>query len=241
MTARRGNLPACSPYHARPVRPLPPAIRIACALIASAWCALAGGCQLIGLPAVMAESYKRSSTHSVDSEYTDLAGHSFAVIVAADRVIQADDPNLVPELIIACAERLRENAGSSGYVPPQTIMAYMANNPRWVAMSPGDLAKDLGVERLIFVDLIDFRLHEPGNAYIWDGRASASVGVLEAESPNPDDFAYRKEVMVKFPNDKNVGREDMQRSVVRTRLQLRLVDRIVWNFYEHEEPYYPEY
>ncbi len=215
--------------------------RIASAVVAALCCALPGGCQLIGLPAVMAESYKRSSTHAVEPEYTGLEGHSFAVIVAADRVIQADDPNLLPELLIACSERLREYAGANGYVPPQTVMEYMANNPRWVAMSPTDLAKDLGVERLVYVDLIDFRLHEPGNAYIWDGRASASVGVLEMDTPNPDDFIYRKEVVVQFPNEKNVGREDMQQSVVRTRLQIRLVDRIVWNFYEHEEPYYPEY
>lgn len=199
------------------------------------------GCEIVGVASVMAESYKRTSTHAVSEEYTGLSGKSFAVMVVADRALQADMPALVPTLTVAMTERLRENANGSGYVPAGTMVRFVSENPRAAVLSPAEIAQTLGVERLVHVELLDFRLHEPGNAHLWDGLASARVGVLEADGAIPDDFAYRKDVTVRFPSQSGVSRSEMQETIVQSRLITRLVDRVVWNFYEHQEPYYPEY
>ncbi|TVQ64308.1 MAG: hypothetical protein EA379_01905 [Phycisphaerales bacterium] len=208
---------------------------LACALCVGA------GCEIAGLASVMVESYKRSSTRLVPAEYRGLEGKNFAVIVSADRVIQSDNPNLVSRMQVAISERLREHAGGAGYVPPDIMLAYLGANPRWAAKPFGDIAEELGVERLIIVELLDFRLHEPGNPHIWNGAAAATVGVIEADGPLPDEFLFRSQQRVMFPDGDGYGPLDFSASFVSMRLQTRLLDRVTWLFYDHQEPYYPSY
>lgn len=189
----------------------------------------------------MVESYKESSTREVVAEYEGLDGKSFAVVVAADRYIQAQYPDLVPQLVARASERLRAETGALGYVPPGIMINYMNQNPRWVALTYSELAEVLGVDRLVFVDIVEFRLNEPGNQYVWEGVAAATVGVAEIESFAPDEFAFRRELRVGFPDGKGFTSNDFDGETVKLRLLNRITDRITWLFYNHQEPYYPDY
>lgn len=211
------------------------------ALVGGALLVMGGGCQIVGIAGVMAESYKRSSTRTIPAEYTGLQGKNFAVIVSSDRVIQSDHPNLVPRMQMAIIERLRANVNASGFVPSDLMLTYLATNPRWAARPFSDIAEELGVERLIVIELLEYRLHEPGNTYLWNGAAAASVGVVEADGPLGDEFVFRKQLRVQFPDSDGYGPMDFGASFVSMRLQTRLLDRVTWLFYDHEEPYYPDY
>ncbi|MGP1309199.1 MAG: hypothetical protein ACTS27_03250 [Phycisphaerales bacterium] len=189
----------------------------------------------------MVESYKESSTREVPADYLGLQGKSFAVVVAADRAIQAQFPGIVPQLVARVSERLRAESGASGYVPPGIMINYMNQKPRWVALTYSELAEELGVERLVFIDLTEFRLNEPGNQFVWEGIAAATVGVAEMESFAPDEFSYRRELRVDFPDGKGFTSNDFGGDVVQSRLLNRITDRITWLFYNHQEPYYPDY
>ncbi len=217
-------------------------LRSAAAIFAGAVALVAGsGCEIVGLASVMAESYKRTGTHEVEAEYRGLEGKSFAVIVAADRALMAEYPRLQAEVTTVIAQRLRMESGASGYVPPDVILKFQTEEPRWKAMSVQDLAEELGVERLVFVELTDFRLREQGNAYLWSGVASAQVGVLEADGAIDDEFVFRKSVKVDFPDKDGFGPQDYSADHVTMRLRTRMCDRIVWLFHDHQEPYYPDY
>jgi hypothetical protein len=203
---------------------------------------LGSGCGLVGgLVGGVAESYKRSSTHTIESKYRGLEGHSFAVVVLADRVIQADHPEVVAKLTLDISERLATEAGSTGYVPGGQVLDYQFNHPRWVTMTTGQLAKEFGVERIVYVDVTEYRLNDPGNQYIWQGVATAMLGVSAADGPLPDEFEFQEQVRVRFPDKDGVGPTDMSRPLVVTALTQRLTDRISWLLYDHEEPYYPDY
>lgn len=203
---------------------------------------LSAGCTTVGaLVGGMAESARRSGTSEVDAEYKGLAGKSFAVIVAADRIIQADFPDAVARLSTAIADRLRQNAGASGFVPGEQVLQWQYNNPRWSAMPVAQLAQELQVERLVYVDLIEYRLNDPGNAYLWSGLATANVGVIEADSSIPDDFAYQAQLTVRFPDEEGMGPAELPLAAVNTELARRMTDRVSWLFYKHEEPNELEY
>ncbi|MCB9847574.1 MAG: hypothetical protein H6814_04085 [Phycisphaeraceae bacterium] len=202
---------------------------------------LQGGCWIPTLIGGMAESYKASSTHEIPLEYDGLQGHSFAVMVTADRRIQSLDPGLVARLTLAMTNRLVENAGASGVVPAPTILELQYSTPGWAAIDYQQICETLGVERLIIVDLYEYRLNEPGNAYLWDGQATAQVGVVEAGGILGDDFVYSKTVSVGFPDGSGFGPADMPMQTVAQRLQQRLIDRVTWLFFDHEEMYYMDY
>ena len=200
-----------------------------------------GGCVIPTLIGGMMESYKQSSTREIPLEYDGLQGHSFALMVAADRRVQSTDPGLVPKLTTAMTARLVQNSGATGVVPPQTILEMQYATPGWAALDYQLMCETLGVDFLIIVDLYEYRLNEPGNAFLWDGRATAQVGVVEAGSALGDDYVFSKTISVGFPDGKGFGPTDMSGAEVSQRLQQRLVDRVTWLFYDHQEAYYMDY
>lgn len=217
------------------------------------WCAAAllsatvlfsGGCNIFGFGGAMLESYRRSSTKSVQPEYTGLKGKNWAVVVVADRSIQAELPDIVPWMTGKICERLTKEQPTiiaKGMAPASRVLRYQYDHPSWVTKPHSELAKDLQVDRLIVVEIIEYRLNDPGNQYLWNGLASGTVGVIEAESSLKDEFTFQKSVRVRFPDDENYGPNDFDRAVVATALGQRFLDRVTWLFYTHEEPYYPKY
>lgn len=206
--------------------------------------AVLGGCAIAGFGGAMVESYRRQSTRTVEADYHDLTGKRWAVVVSANRVTQADYPQVVPFLTTRMTERLLEQQNqiaAAGYVPADRVLAFQYENPRWIAMARGELAKAMGVDRLIFVELVEYRLNDPGNQYLWNGVATGVVGVVEADSPLPDEFAFERAIQVTFPDQSSLGPGDISAQLVATALASRFVDRVTWIFYRHEEPYYPKY
>jgi hypothetical protein len=203
-----------------------------------------GGCGAAGFGGAMIESYRRNSTRPVEAEYLGLGGKRWAVVVSANRIIQADHPHIVGYITAKVTERLllqQEQVAATGFVPAENILAFQYDHPRWVAMPRGELARELGVDRVIFVELVEYRLNDPGNQYLWDGVATGTVGVIEEDSPLPDEFVFERSIRVTFPDGTGLGPNDVPRQGVATALASRFVDRASWLFYKHEEPYYPKY
>jgi hypothetical protein len=181
--------------------------------------------------------------HEVKAKYTGFGGKSFAVVVAADRMIQADFPQLVGQLTTTVANRIQEKVGEddpalapTGWVPPESILNFQYRNPRWIAMSARDLAKELGVDRLVYVDVSEFRLSEPGNAYLWAGVAAGTVSVYEVSDLDSEGYAFHEAIRVTFPTkEKALGPAQLSGDVVQIELAKRFVDRASWLFYDHRE------
>lgn len=202
------------------------------------------GCNIFAFGGAMVESYRRSSTKTVKAEYNGLTGKNWGVIIVADRAVQAEFPELVPWLSGKITERLtkeQSKINAAGMVPAARILRFTGEHPAWVTMPYSELAKELQVDRLIVVEIMEYRLNDPGNQYLWNGHASGTLGVIEAESALPDEFAFEKSIRVRFPDDENYGQNDLSRATVATALGGRFLDRISWVFYSHEEPYYPKY
>ena len=203
-----------------------------------------GGCKVAGFAAVTYDNYQRSGTHRVAEEYKGLAAKSWAVVVIADRSIQAETPDLLPWMTRQICERLTKEQpkiGASGMAPAERVLRYQYDHPTWAAMPYGELAKALTVDRLIIVEIIEYRLNEPGNQYLWSGLATGNVGVIESESATPDEFAFEKPISVRFPDGESFGPTDYDRQTVATRLGGRFIDRATWLFYSHDEPNVPKY
>lgn len=193
-----------------------------------------GGClgELIG---GMAQSAHRQGSTSVAAKTDVLDGHSFAVVVVVDRSTAATSPALAQTLSLRMTKLLAENSLASGFAPAEQVIAYLGNKPSWRAWPRGRLPEELGVDRVVLVDMIEYRVYEPGNAYLWDGLAWGSVEVYDAQAFDPDRPIYEEEVRVRFPDATGVSTTEMQESLVKTELLRRFVNRASWLFYEHKE------
>jgi hypothetical protein len=200
------------------------------------------GCQI---PGFFIESYRRESTHEIKGEYRGLEGKDFAVVVTADRVIQAENPDLVGYLTYKVSEKLASSENvprAGGFVPPEDVLRYTYAHPGWTSKPMSDLAKGLGgVKRIVYIEMFEYQLHEAGNQYEWEGVAAGNVSVVEIDSSTPNDFAFQRQVTVKYPDKKGYGPSEIAQSAVQTVLASRFVDRASWLMFDHQEPYYPEY
>ncbi|MBX3323384.1 MAG: hypothetical protein KF757_10370 [Phycisphaeraceae bacterium] len=199
------------------------------------------GCMVGTLVGGMAASAKRHGDHMVYTDYEGLSNKSFAAVVVADRVIEAEYAGLtatmmqrINNMIAEAHAQLPDGAIAAPNVDRMLRVLYA--NPRWVAMPRQDVAKMLGVDRLIVVDLAVYRLHEPGNVHIWDGVAAGTVSVFEADGPMPDDAVYEKAITVTFPDGRGFMTTDLRFDVVNTELSRRFSNRVAWLFFDHKEP-----
>lgn len=213
-------------------------IGLAAAATAMSALALTTGCQIVG---AMAASHHRQSSHEVKAKYRGLADKTFAVVVSADRSIQADHPDIVVTLTRGIARRLAEETGASGYVPANEVLAFQYQRPNWVAMTPLQLAEEFGVQRLVFVDLAEYRLTDPGNPYVWKGVAIGTVSVTEADGSMPSIFTFRESIRVGYPDLEGVSPLEQPRDTVKIALTNRFEQRAAWLFFDHMEKNTIEY
>jgi hypothetical protein len=103
-------------------------------------------------------------------------------------------------------------------------------------MTREDIANLLGVERLVVIEIVDYRLHEPGNQYVWDGAVAGVVSVYESDSSLPNDPVFEKALSISFPDSTGFMRSDIPEAAVTAELSNRFINRAAWLFYEHEEP-----
>jgi hypothetical protein len=193
------------------------------------------GCIIAAAVGGMAESYNRTGTTVYPAQYTGIAGKSFAVVATGSRLMESEHPGLTARLIQRVNNRIIANAAPSHAIPSNDLLSVLYNTPQWPAMTRGEVAEMLGVERLIVIEIIDYSLQEAGNQYVWDGVASVLVTVFESDGGFPDDPVFEKAIRVTFPDSTGLLRTDIPESAVTTELSNRIVNRVSWLFYEHEE------
>jgi len=195
-----------------------------------------GGCALFGAAGIMAEEARRNAKVKVPPLYEGLEGKTFAVVVEAPQTLEMTYPEVVPRITVAVADRLKEHSGATAYVPGDVSYAMVRNNPGLLMRSYKAVAEELDdVDRLVWITLDEFRLHDAGNRYLWKGVASGSVMVIDAESALEDDIVFERAIRVAYPDIQGVSRDDQNEAQVGFELLRRFINRASWPFYEHEE------
>ena len=214
-------------------------VRRLVAVMLSTWLLSTSGCIIPAAIGGMAESFQRTGTTDVDAEYRGLEGHSFAVVVNADRSVQANEPGLLNRMTSRITDRVaKQYVGTVGtaFIPADRLLTVLYNNPQWPAMPPSELGAMLGVDRLVWIDIIEYRLNEPGNQYVWDGVAAGNVAVYDINSMLADEPVFERSVQVAFPDSQGFLRQQISPAAVTSELSNRFVTRTSWLFYDHEEP-----
>ncbi len=194
------------------------------------------GCVIGAAVGGMAESYRRTGSTSYPAEYERIAGKSFAVVCSASRVIEAEHPGITSRINMRVNNRLIQNANPSYAIPSADLLTVLYNTPQWPAMTRNEVAKLLGVERLIVIEIVDYRLNETGNQYVWDGAIAGIITVFESDSALPNDPIYEKSISIRFPDSSGFMKSDIPGAAVTAELSNRFINRAAWLFYEHDEP-----
>jgi len=204
---------------------------LACAALLFALVVLSASCQLAG---GMAESFERTKIVEVPAVYYGLNDKRIAVMVDAPLDIQYEHPNAVPSLTELITLRISSHCKSSKLLPTRAVLGYQNQNVYWPTMDYHQLAKELGVERIVIIDLIEYRLFSPGNSYYWDGRIVSDINIFEAESPDSTSFGFTHRLTTTFPPVEAVSRSQATQQQVEFGLQQDFSQRASWLFYDHK-------
>lgn len=164
----------------------------------------------LALPALLAACLPLAScqwdplghTVSVKAQYTNLKDQTVAVLVSVPRHIL--DPDAARDIGTAITRRLAANEDLKEQhvkiIPQGRVQAFVDENPYWALRQPTVIQKSLGVTRLIWIDINEFRTHEEGSAGdLIQGVANGHVRVLESDNCAGDHFAHDQPTEAFYP------------------------------------------
>lgn len=193
----------------------------------------AAGCETIGAPIAAFDS--EDGPQPVAAQYTDLQGRSVAVMVRAGEMTRYRFPEAVEALTNGMTRSIAQNVEGVTVVPTSRSLAYQAQHPYWGAVPPSRLITAMDVERLIIVDVAEYRTQEPGNQYLWRGVIDALIAVYEAESIDPDNKAFEQRVRAEWPEGTTVGLTKGDDATIQAAALSMFTLRGAGLFYDHEE------
>lgn len=194
------------------------------ASLALAMLAASSGCEAIGY---FAQAIDSETDVEFVAKYDGLNGKRIAVLVDAPLDTQYEHVTAVPALCDYISAGLKETSDGARILPPNYAVAYQANNINWPSMDIGDLAKALGVERLVIVDLVEYRLQAPGNSYLWDGVLVGDINIFEADGADPTTPVFSERVKVRYPSEDGVERDKAPAATVEQGLQIKFAQDTV--------------
>lgn len=198
-----------------------------------------GGC-IAGAVGAIGQQIERGKKLDVPAAYDGIDGKTCAVIVNADYATLVEHPAVVKNITANISARIQQYVKGATVLPPATVLAWQYRTPQWRAMPYGEVAKELGVDRLVYIDLYEYRLNPTGNSYLWDGVAAGNIGIIEADGLAPDEFVYTTNIVAKFPDKEGIGKESARREEIELGLLTLFIQRTSWLFYRHIEDKYPK-
>ena len=142
--------------------------------------ATCSGCNYLAAAAAMTPVYK-------DPVYTGLAHQSVGVMVWADRGVSIDWPDIQLDTAGSIQSKLQatqknkadELSGTTWPVLPASIVRYQRDHPEIDAYPITDTAPKLGVTRLIYIEIQEFRTRSETAVELYRGSMSANIKIME--------------------------------------------------------------
>lgn len=211
-----------------------------CVLSGIAATTLLAGCWVPGVVAAVGDNIDRAKDVEVLAKYQGLENKTVAILIHADMEVQYEHPTTLANMAINLDVKLRKEVSGIRVLNQRTALEWAHLHPSWPTMPYSVIAEELDVQRILVVDLYEFRLTPPGNRWIWEGVAAANVGIVEADGLDPDAFAEEFMIKAEFPTIKGLSREQATRQNVELGLQKTFLDEVAFLFYDHVVPKYPD-
>ncbi len=222
------------------------ALRSLC-LLAVLALSMSTGCAAVNLAAGMAQNEEYQKLLIVPAAYEGLAGKEVAVLINTNMTMMYEHPQLAERIALGVAKGLQDHADDLipgvKVINPQLTLRWQYSTPGWTMMSYADMAATLHAERVIIIDVYEYRLHPPGNRYQWEAVCASTVRIVEAgeDAIDPETPRAEFEIIARYPqNMDTLPVDSAEPQLIEAGLLLGFMQKTLWLFYEHEEPKYPD-
>lgn len=203
------------------------------------------GCQLFSVASVVKQIEEEQTVLDVSSQYDGLKNNTVGFLLNVDLGIHYEDPLFRTQVSEGIAKRITQVVDGVKVLDPRAIVNWQDRNSQWPLMGMQEIIVQLKsifgkCNRLVIVDVQEYRLNPRGNRYLWEGICRAFVKVAEEDSDQISSFVEVFEINSKFPETRNVTREEASGNQIRQGLISRFIRDVSWLFYRHAEWKYPE-
>ena len=155
------------------------------------------GCEPVGY--VAHGLFGGAKSREVEARYRELEGRSVAVVVSADSYLMYAYPQARSAITRVASRQIHQHVENARVKSPYEVIEYQRTNGHWHALPYSQLLADMNVERVVLIDLLEYRTREPGNPHLYQGVATGNVLVIAADSDDPDNADFEDVVQVEFP------------------------------------------
>jgi hypothetical protein len=198
------------------------------------------GCQVGQLVGGMAQTNEYQKLVDMPPRYNGLENKTVAVLVQADMATLYEFPDVAANIAGGVSARIGRDVPGAKVLHPSYVINWQYRTPQWNVLPYGEMCAQLNVDRIVFIDILEFRLNPPGNRYLWEGACVGRIGLAERESIDPDSFVETIDLAARFPTIEGVGRETARQEAIQTGLLAEFIKKTSWLFHQHLEPKYPD-
>ena len=198
------------------------------------------GCSIIAFGGAAKQAIEDQMLIEKPAEYP-LEGMTVAVVINTDLVVHYEHPGVASLIAEAVSGRIAKYVKDVSVVHPGMIARWQFETPQWTAMPTSEIAKELQVDRVVYIDLHEYRLTPPGNQWLWEGRCSAVISIIEADSYEQDGFSDSYDISAIFPRRPSLlSRDEAKEADIERGLLNEFIKQSAWLFFFHVEPKHPD-
>lgn len=155
------------------------------------------GCNVIGYIAAVTPQKSKPT-------YVNLAGQSIAVMVWADPALRMDWPQIQLDVANSLQNKLSgikadELKGSTFPYKPVSVARYQLDHPEIEGMPLTQVAPKIGVTRLLYIEIEDFRTRAAASVDLFRGEMTATFRVAEVTGPTASLGYEENNIRATFP------------------------------------------
>ena len=187
--------------------------------------ATCGGCQLGAV--LLADP-----NPEVDAKFEELAESRVMVLTYAKLSALLKNPSLQMEVMQGVTKNLRKQLGKkTEVVEPTEVAAWLDENPDWQGIPLDQIGQQFDANFLVYVELEQFSIREPGSTILYRGRARSNVMVVEtARGAKP---VFRSQVDMVYPRDKVVSATEISHDRFKQQILAVYNDRVARLFHSY--------
>lgn len=177
--------------------------------------------------------FSEPDKETVKASFPGLEDSSVAVMIYVDEAILFDYPNVRLSLGSQIAATLEEHVPNIRVVSPIAVSRYQDDNVHWDTGDRTRIARDLKVDYVLVVSLMEYTLRQPGQMNAYQGRIIGEARVFDASVPEDraDVWNTDEPLEVVFPDVARYSPSYLP-NIQRVSEQ-RFADQLAKQFYTH--------
>ncbi len=189
------------------------------------------GCNLLAYPAYIIAG---GGEKKVKAAYKGLNNQTIAILIAADPDVEARYPQSATAISLGISRFIGEHVENTRFIASDLIDAYKMKNLEWYTLPMGQVGRDLKADRILYLDLYQYDMYEPGSIQLLHGQIAATLKVYEINSNRPDSPVCKLPVQAEYPSGAPVAASDTALWSVTQKTTLLFADNVAKKFYDHK-------